>query len=125
VAPLKAETSLDWAVALLAAACGAMALWQFAVGQHYIIPTAWLVPTFLFGNVARYGLAGARWAKEVLLWIGVIWVCHTFFALFFAQTPRALLGAAFEPVCGVVFLASAWLVVRYARGNGLLRRPGA
>jgi hypothetical protein len=115
----SAADSLDWAAALIALFALGAVLYTFVIGRHYIIPTAILVPTLLFGNLARFGLQGRRWAKELLFWIGVLFTAHTFFALFFAQTPRALLGAAFEPVCGALFLLSAYTVTRYARRNAL------
>lgn len=117
--------SLDWVAAVVALAALGAVLYTFAIGRHYIIPTAILVPTLLFGNLARYGLQGHRWAKELLFWIGVLFTAHLFFALFFAQTPRALLGAAFEPVCGVLFLLSAFTVTQYARRNALFGSPDA
>ncbi|HSG90505.1 MAG TPA: hypothetical protein VLA56_14915 [Pseudomonadales bacterium] len=111
--------SLDWVAALISVVALLAVLQTFAIGRHYIIPTAILVPTVLFGNLARFGLSGRRWAKEILFWIGVIFTAHTFFALFFAKTPRELLGAAFEPVCALVFVASLFAVVQYARRNRL------
>lgn len=117
--------SLDWAAAVIALVALGAVLYTFIIGRHYIIPTAILVPALLFGNLARHGLAGRRWAKELLFWIGVLFTAHTFFALFFAQTPRALLGAAFEPVCGVVFALSAFTVTQYARRNALFETPDA
>lgn len=114
-----AANSLDWVAALIALIAIGAVLYTFVVGRHYIIPTAILVPALLFGNLARCGLQGRRWAKELLFWIGVLFTAHLFFALFFAQTPRALLGAAFEPVCGALFLLSAFTVTQYARRNAL------
>lgn len=115
----RAANSLDWVAALIALLALGAVLYTFAIGRHYIIPTAILVPALLFGNLARFGLQGRRWAKELLFWIGVLFTAHLFFALFFAQTPRALLGAAFEPLCGALLLLSAFTVTEYARRNAL------
>lgn len=117
--------SLDYVAAAGAAAAVAGTLWTFAVGGHYIIPTAILVLAVLLGNLARYALAGRRWAREILFWIGAVFTAHSFFALFFAKTPKALLGAAFEPVCGAVFLLSAFAVTRYAQRNRLFTETTA
>ena len=122
---LSLNNGLDLIAALLALGAGGAVLWTFAIGQHYIIPTAWLVPTLLLGNLARYGLAGARWAKEILFWIGVLMSAHLFMALFFAKTPRAALGPAFEPVFGVLFILLAALTWQYGRRNAVLSRPPA
>jgi hypothetical protein len=42
--------------------------------------------------------------------------------LFFAQRPKVLLGPAFLPVWGLVFLAVLFLTVSYARHHRLFAR---
>ena len=103
-----------------AAGVGILAVAQtFIIGQHYIIPSAILAAVVLIGNIARYGIAGQAWAKQILFWCGFLFTAHLFFALFFSKRYRELLGDAFEPVCGILVLAFAWLTYQYARRNGL------
>lgn len=97
----------------------AAVLHQFIVGRHFIIPTALLVFPLLTGNVARHGYRDRPWAKHVAFWIGVLLTCHWFFALFWAQTLRQMLGGAFEPVALVVTLLLAYLTFQYRRRNAL------
>jgi hypothetical protein len=54
-----------------------------------------------------------------VLWLGVFAVAHLFFALFWAKTPRALLGEAFLPVYGVLLVIFAVLTRGYGKANGL------
>jgi hypothetical protein len=114
---LSLENSFDLIFAL-AAAIGMLAVLQtFVIGQHYIIPTGVLAITLLLGNVARYGLRGARWAKELLFWCGCLFTAHLFFALFFSKRYPEVLGAAFLPVIIFLFALFAFLSVQYARRN--------
>ena len=113
--------SLDLIAALIAAIAALAVLQTFLIGKHYIIPTMILFWAVLFGNLARYGLKGYGWAKQILFWIFLIFVFHTFFALFFSVRYRELLGDAFEYVCGAVFLVFAFLVFDYARRNSIFR----
>ena len=117
------EGGLEGVAALVALAGAAGVLQSFVIGRHFVIPTLLLVPTLLFGNLAWHGAAGRLWARHLLFWFGVLGSAHLFFALFWAKTPRALLGAAFEPVYGVLLLVLAALTVAYARRNGLFRDP--
>ena len=106
-----------------AAAAGILAVAQtFVIGQHYIIPSAILTATVLIGNIARYGIAGQTWAKQILFWCGFLLTAHLFFALFFSKRYRELLGDVFEPVCGVLVLIFAWMTFQYARRNSLFSR---
>ncbi len=106
----------------LAAIIGVLATLQtFVIGQHYIIPTGILTITVLIGNLARYGLKGARWAKEFLFWCGFLFSAHLLFAIFFSKRYPEVLGAAFYPVTIGAFILFAFLSYRYARGNGLFR----
>jgi len=97
-------------------------LHTFIVGKHYVIPTMILFVAVTFGNLARSGYRGQAWAKHVLFWIFFVLTCHLFFALFYAARPRELLGAAFVPVYGVLFVVFGLLVFQYGRQNQLFRR---
>ena len=110
---------LETLLVVITAAGMAAVLYQFIVGKHYIIPTVLLVFPLLTGNVARNGYRDRPWAKYSAFWIGVLLTCHGFFAIFHAQTPRRLLGDAFEPVAVVVTLLLAWLTWQYRRRNEL------
>ena len=92
-------------------------LQTFVIGQHYIIPTGILSVTVLIGNVARYGLRGARWAKELLFWCGFLFTAHLFFAIFFSKRYPEVLGAAFYPVVIGLFAVFTFLSIQYARRN--------
>jgi len=92
---------------------------QFVIGRHYIIPTVLLVIPLVTGNVARHGYRDRPWAKHVAFWTGVLLTCHGFFAIFFSQTPRAMLGAAWEPVAIAITLLLGWLTFEYHRRNDL------
>ncbi len=116
---LTLDNSFDLIFAL-AAIVGVLATLQtFVIGQHYIIPTGILTITVLLGSIARYGLQGARWAKEILFWCGFLFSAHMFMAIFFSKRYPEVLGAAFLPVTIGTFLLFAFLSYRYARGNQL------
>jgi len=114
---LSLANSFDLIFALLAFAGALATLQTFVIGQHYIIPSAILAVTVLLGNVARYGLANHAWAKQILFWCGFLFTAHVFMALFFSKRYREILGDAFEPACGAVFLLFAFLTWQYARRN--------
>ena len=109
--------SLDTVAALLAIAGFLGVLQTFIIGKHYIIPTALLTVTVLIGNVARAGYRDNPLAKQILFWLGVLLSCHTFFALFWAHTPREVLGTAFYPVYAISFVVFTFLSWQYARHN--------
>lgn len=113
------ENSLDAVAALLAALAVLGVLQTFIIGKHFVIPTMVLVLAVVFGNLARFGINGQRWAKFMLFWIFFIMASHAFFALFWARTPREMLGDAFLPVYGLVFIVLAVLCWFYARRNRL------
>ena len=92
--------SLDTVAALLTVAGIAGVLQTFVIGKHFVIPTMLLAVTILIGNIARAGYRDNTLAKQVLFWLGVLLTCHAFFALFWAKTPREVLGTAFYPVYG-------------------------
>jgi hypothetical protein len=116
---LSLDNSFDLIFAA-AAVIGVLATLQtFVIGQHYIIPTGILTVTVLIGNIARFGLQGARWAKEILFWCGFLLSAHLLFAIFFSKRYPEVLGAAFLPVTIGSFLLFAFLSYRYARGNRL------
>ena len=116
---LSLDNSFDLIFAT-AAAIGLLATLQtFLIGQHYIIPTGILTLTVLLGNLARYGLKGAPWAKEILFWCGFLFSAHMLFAIFFSKRYPEVLGGAFYPVTIGTFVLFAFLSYRYARGNRL------
>lgn len=116
---LSLDNSFDLIFALAAIAGVLATLQTFVIGQHYIIPTGILTVTVLLGSLARYGLAGQRWAKEILFWCGFLFSAHMFFAIFFSKRYPEVLGAAFLPVTIGTFVLFAFLSYRYARGNNL------
>lgn len=95
------------------------AISEFYIGQHYMRPTMVLVFTVFFGNLARHGLRGARWAKNILFWFGFLMSCMAFMGIFFAQRPKELLGGLFLPVWIAMFLLVAWLTWQYKRKNDI------
>ncbi len=113
--------SLDLAAAIVAVAALLGVFQTFIIGRHFVIPTMILVLAVFFGNLARHGLRGARWAKHVLFWIFSIAACHAFFALFWAKTPREILGDAFLFVYGAAFVILVFLSWQYAMKNELLK----
>ncbi len=99
-------------------------LQTFIIGRHFVIPTLILVLAVFFGNLASFGLRGEVWARHMLFWVFTVAACHAFFALFWAKTPREILGEAFIYVYGAAFLILAFLSWQYARRHQLFRRPG-
>ena len=115
------DNSFDLIAVVIAVACFAAVLGTFVIGKHYIIPTFWLAIALLFANLARHGLAGARWAKQILGHIGLLASANLFMGLFFAKTPKELLGALFLPAWGLAFLVVTALTWQYVSRNALLR----
>lgn len=113
--------SLDLAAAIIAIAALLGVCQTFIIGRHFVIPTMLLVPAVLFGNLARCSLRGETWARHVLFWIFFIATCHAFFALFWAITPREILGDAFLFVYGAVFIIVGFLSWQYAKKNEILK----
>jgi hypothetical protein len=113
------EHSLELLASLIAVLAVIGVLQTFIVGEHFVIPTMILVVAVLFGNLARFAMQGKIWAKHFLFWIFFVAACHTFFALFWAKTPRELLGSAFYFVYGTEFLLFSTLSWLYARKNAL------
>jgi Zn-dependent protease with chaperone function len=111
--------SFDLLFALAAVIAVVAVLQTFVLGRHYIIPTGILAFAVLCGNLAWWGFKDQLWAKYTLFWIGFLFTCHAFFALFFSVRYRELLGDAFEVVCGITVAVSAFLVIQYARRNRL------
>lgn len=107
---------LAWIVALIAILG---VLQSFIIGKHFVIPTVVLVFAVFFGNLGRFAMHGRVWAKHVLFWIFFIAACHAFFALFWAKTPREILGDAFIYVYGADFLLLSFLSWQYAKKNFL------
>lgn len=119
---LSFKHSLELVAALVCVAALAGVLQTFIIGKHYVIPTMILFLAVLFGNLARNGYRGQAWAKHVLFWIFFVLTFHLFFALFFAARPREILGSAFMPVYGALFVVFGLLVFQYGRRNELFRR---
>ena len=113
------QYSLDTVAAIVAVAGLAGVLQTFIIGKHFVIPTMILAATILFANLARFGYRDNPFAKNTLFWFGVLATCHAFFALFWAKTPREMLGEAFLPVYGSAFVVFALLTWQYARRNRL------
>ena len=113
------ENSLEAIAALFSLGAILGVAQTFIIGKHFVIPTMILVIAVLFGNLARYGVQGQRWAKHTLFWIFFLMTCHAFFALFWATTPREILGEMFLPGYGLVFLVLGMLCWLYAKKNEL------
>lgn len=94
-------------------------LQTFIIGKHFVIPTLILIVAVLFGNLAYYGYQEKRWAKYILFWFGFVFNCYTFFALFWAQKFRVILGDAFEYVWAPIVIVTTFLVYHYAKKNKL------
>lgn len=118
------RNSFDIIAAVIAAFAVLAVLQTFVIGRHYLIPTMILVWAVLFGNLARYGFAGRRWAKQILFWIFFVFTCHLFFAIFFTQKYREIMGDAWEYVGSGLFVVFAFLTVQYARKNALFGDDG-
>jgi hypothetical protein len=119
---MSLERSLELLAWLVATVSLGGVLYTFIIGRHSVIPTGILCIAVLFGNIARFAGAGHAWARHVLFWIFAIAACHTFFALFWAAKPRAILGEAFVFVYGTAFAALVVLSWQYARRNALFRQ---
>ena len=122
---MKKLFSLDYALealaTLVAIGAGLGVLQTFIIGKHFVIPTMVLLLVFYFGNLARFGLRGDRWAKQLLFWTFALMAAHTFFALFWAADarPGALFGNAFYPLYAGFLVIVGGLCAVYARRNGL------
>jgi len=113
--------SLDLLAVIVAIAALLGVLQSFIIGKHFVIPTMVLVLAVFFGNLARSSMRGERWAKHVLFWIFFIATCHAFFALFWAVTPREILGDAFLFVYGAAFVILGFLTWQYAKKNKIMQ----
>jgi hypothetical protein len=115
------EHSLEALAALVAIGAGLGVLQTFLIGKHFVIPTMVLLLVFFFGNLARFGMLGQRWAQHMLFWVFLLMVCHAFFALVWAGDlrPGQLFGAAFYPLYGGFMLIVGWLCLGYAKRNQL------
>lgn len=125
---MKKLFSIEHSLELLATlfALGALlgVLQTFIIGKHFVIPTMILLVAIIFGNLARFGANGERWAKHVLFWIFFLMAAHAFMALFWAATPRKLLGDMFLPVYGAAFVLLSALCWLYAGRNRLFGNSG-
>ena len=119
---LSMENSLEALATLFAFGAILGVLQSFIVGKHFVIPTMILFLAIIFGNLARFGLRGKRWARHVLFWLFLLMTCHAFFALFWAgdARPGALFGAAFYPLYGGFLVIVGGLCLAYARRHRLL-----
>jgi len=113
--------SLDLLAVIVALAALLGVLQSFIIGKHFVIPTMVLVLAVFFGNLARSSMRGEKWAKHVLFWIFFIATCHAFFALFWAVTPREILGDAFLFVYGAAFVILSFLTWQYAKKNKIMK----
>ena len=113
--------SLDLLAVIIAIAALLGVIQTFIIGQHFVIPTMLLVLVVLFGNLAGSSMRGERWAKHILFWIFFIATCHAFFALFWAKTPREMLGDVFLFVYGAAFIMLGFLTWQYAKKNDILK----
>ena len=111
--------SLELLAVLITVAALLGVLQTFVIGKHFVIPTMILVFAVFFGNLARFGSQGLRWAQHTLFWIFAVAACHAFFALFWAKTPREILGDAFIYAYGADFVILSFLSWQYARKNKL------
>ncbi len=118
---LSLKHSLEFLTALIAVMAFLGVLQTFIIGKHFVIPTMVLALAVLFGNLARSGMRGDRLAKQIIFWIFFVATCHAFFALFWAATPREILGAAFLYVYGAAFVVLGFLSWQYAQRNELLK----
>ncbi|MEM9209019.1 MAG: hypothetical protein AAGA61_07225 [Pseudomonadota bacterium] len=116
---LSLKNTWDLIVALIAVGTFLAAMYQFVIGEHYMIPTMILLPTVVLGNFARFGLRGDRWAKHILFWFGFLMSCMAFMGIFFAQRPKELLGPLFLPVWIAMFVLVAWLTWQYKQKNAI------
>lgn len=113
------KNAWDLIAILIAVLAFGGAMYQFVIGKHYMIPTMYLFWTVFFGNLARYGMRGERWAKHILFWFGFLMSCMGFMGIFFAQALRERLDALFLPVWISGFLVVAFLTWQYRRRNEL------
>ena len=111
------QHSLDLIAAIVAFVAFLGVLQTFIIGKHFIIPTMILFFGVLFGNLARYGLQGRAWAKQILFWIFFIFTLHAFFALFWAKKYREIFGDSFEYVFGGVVIVFSFLLFKYVMEN--------
>ena len=116
------DHSLEALAALITVGAALGVLQTFIIGKHFVIPTMVLLLVFFFGNLARAGLNGQRWAKHLLFWIFLLMACHTFFALFWAAEarPGAAFGPAFYPAYGGFTAIVGGLCLNYAKRHSLL-----
>ena len=115
------DNALEALATLVALGAGLGVLQTFIIGKHFVIPTMVLLLVIYFGNLARFGLKGERWAKHMLFWTFALMTCHVFFALFWAAEarPGALFGAAFYPAYGGFLVVVGGLCFTYAKRNRL------
>lgn len=114
---LSLAYSMEWVATLICLGALLGVLQTFIIGRHFLIPTMILLLAVFFGNLARFGFRDRIWAKHVLFWLGVVFTCHVFFALFWARKYREILAGSFEYVFGGLLLLFAYLVWQYARRN--------
>jgi hypothetical protein len=118
---MSLEYSLETLAVLVALVAGLGVLQSFLIGKHFVIPTMILLLAVLFGNLARFGISGHRWAKHLLFWIFALLVCHAGFALVWAgdARPGQLFGRAFYPLYGGFAVIVGGLCASYAGRNRL------
>ncbi len=118
---LTKQHCLEVVAGLIALIFFLIVLESFVIGKHYIMPTIYLVVTIIFGNLAYYGFKGYVWAKSILFWLFFLFSAHVFFAIFYTQRYREILGGAWEPVGSLLFIILAFGLYVYASSNALFK----
>jgi len=76
--------------------------------KHFVTPTINLVSAIMLYNWSIYGFQRAPWLRTLPFYFFLVMSVHAYFALFWAKTPRAMLGndftTAYAVVCGVFAL---------------------
>ena len=112
---LTLNYSLEWLTLATSCVVFLAVIYTFIIGKHFVIPTALLGSAVALANLGYYGIQNKLWARGVLFWVAVIICAHTFFALFWAKTPRDLLGQYFFPVYTVACLGFGYLAWVYSK----------
>lgn len=63
--------------------------------KHFVTPTINLASAIVFYNLSVYGFRRKPWLRTLPFYFCVVMCVHAYFALFWAITPRAMLGDNF------------------------------
>lgn len=63
--------------------------------KHFVTPTINLISAILFYNWSIYGFKRGPWLRSLPFYFCLVMSVHAYFALFWAKTPRAMLGDDF------------------------------